>query len=95
MKSLIPVTIALELLDLVSSDFKLNLPNIPMSTMGGILFWETIVTDNNGWRVQQHTLTRHVRILDDQDVRRAWGTLEGMLNVLRQRKSIESEFGNK
>ena len=106
MKESIDILQAKEVLDLVArapkaldemvDNSKFNLPNIPFPTMGGIWFWEDLVIDKKtGWRLQQHTITKHVRILDDQDVRRAWGSLEGMLKIIRRRKSIESEFGNK
>ena len=48
------------------------LPNINFPTMGGIVFWNDLA-EYNGWRVQQNTLTKHCRVLDPDDVRRAWG----------------------
>ena len=57
-----------------------SLPNINFPTMGGLLFWNDLA-NVNGWRMQQNTLTQHVRILDPQDIRRAWGGLEAMERI--------------
>ena len=43
-----------------------DMPNINFPTMGGIWFWNNIYTVE-GWRVQQHTITKHCRVLDDED----------------------------
>lgn len=47
------------------------LPNVPMKTLGGQVFWET-VESKNGWELQQHTFSEHYRILDPQKIRLAW-----------------------
>lgn len=57
-----------------------NLPNINFKTMGGHVFWNNLAS-YNGWRIQQNTLTHHCRILDPNDVRRAWGGLSAMEKV--------------
>ncbi|MGN1339889.1 MAG: hypothetical protein ACI4WS_06320 [Oscillospiraceae bacterium] len=54
-----------------------SLPNVPTSTMGGEVWWNDLA-ECNGWRLQQNTLTQHARILDPDDVRRAWGSLSAM-----------------
>lgn len=59
---------------------KLSMPNINFPTMGGILFWNDIARCN-GWRMQQNTLTQHIRILDPNNVRRAWGGLDAMESI--------------
>lgn len=49
-------------------------PNLPMHTLGGRQLW----ADRHwfaGWRVQQHAWTGHARLLDANNVRRAWGSL--------------------
>ena len=49
--------------------------HIPSPTLGGTQFW----TDHfvhGSWRIQQHAVTGHYRLLDDQNVRQAWGTYE-------------------
>ncbi|MEM9701790.1 MAG: alpha/beta fold hydrolase [Planctomycetota bacterium] len=47
-------------------------PNLPLPTLGGMQFWGD-VTHRAGWRIQRHAGTGHHRLLDDRDVRRAWG----------------------
>lgn len=49
-------------------------PNLDMQTVGGAVFYTDIVS-LFGWKVQQHNvvgLKSHYRILDPQNVRRAW-----------------------
>lgn len=58
-------------------DVELSLPNIPWPTTGGILFWNTLA-EYNGWKLQQNMVTHHARILDKDDVKIAWGTINGM-----------------
>jgi len=50
------------------------LPNLPLPTLGGKQFWSD-VRWRSGWRVQRHAWTGHYRLLNDKDVRRAWGGL--------------------
>lgn len=60
---------------------ELEMPNIPMKTMGGHTFWTTLA-EFDGYRLQQNQVTHHARILDSDDVRIAWGTLNGMEKAL-------------
>ena len=62
-------------------DSEVSLPNFPTPTMGGQVVWDTLA-EANGWRLQQNELTKHCRILDPDDVRRAWGTKKGMMKAL-------------
>lgn len=62
-------------------DMELSLPNIPMPTMGGEVFWNNIV-EYNGWRLQQNMITHHARILDSDNYRIAWGTINGMKKAM-------------
>lgn len=71
--------IGLSLLQIL--DEELSLPNIPLPTMGGHIWWNDIISVN-GWRMQQNYVTRHARILDKNDVRIAWGTVNGMYKTL-------------
>jgi pimeloyl-ACP methyl ester carboxylesterase len=48
-------------------------PNVRLPTLGGRQFWGD-VHYCRGWRIQHHVLTGHYRLLDPDDVRRAWGT---------------------
>ena len=49
-----------------------SLPNVPLPTLGGRQVWGDVAW-RAGWRVQRNVLTGHHRLLDDRDVRRAWG----------------------
>tara|TARA_R110002049_G_scaffold46487_1_gene135195 strand:- start:154670 stop:155815 length:1146 start_codon:yes stop_codon:yes gene_type:complete len=46
--------------------------NVPLKTIGGSQVW-TDYRFRDGYRLQRHALTRHWRVLDKNDVRRAWG----------------------
>lgn len=54
-----------------------SMPNIPLPTMGGNVFWNELA-ECNGWRLQKNMVTQHCRILDPSDVRRAWGGDDAM-----------------
>nr|MCR4892085.1 hypothetical protein [Lachnospiraceae bacterium] len=62
-------------------DQALSLPNIPTPTMGGEVFWDTLA-EVKGWKLQQNMITRHARIIDQNNVRHAWGTINGMYKAL-------------
>lgn len=57
---------------------KKKAPNIPTKTMGGEICWNTIRSNKN-YRLQRHQLTRHCRILTNDDVRVANGSEESMI----------------
>ncbi len=63
--------------------------NLPIKTGGGTQFWTDRVY-RSGYRIQQHALTGHWRLIDDADVRRAWGTRDECLEELGRLKPIES-----
>lgn len=69
--------------------------NLQLSTYGGKQFW----TDQQilaGWRLQQNAVTGHCRLLDPQDVRQAWGTLEhceATLEEVRRAKNLQPPRG--
>lgn len=48
-------------------------PNLALPTLGGQQLWSDVAW-RDGWRVQEHQLTGHHRLLDREDRRRAWGT---------------------
>ena len=50
-------------------------PNIVTHTMGGQQFWTDKVY-HVGWRIQHNVVTDHYRLLDPENRRHAWGTLE-------------------
>lgn len=49
------------------------LPNVPLPTLRGRQFW-TDYRWADDWRLQQHALTGHWRLLSPSGVRHAWGT---------------------
>jgi pimeloyl-ACP methyl ester carboxylesterase len=60
--------------------------NLRWPTLGGRQFWGDVV-NFRGWRIQQHVYSRHYRLLDPQDVRFAWGSLEQCQAELERLKS--------
>jgi pimeloyl-ACP methyl ester carboxylesterase len=64
--------------------------NLESATLGGKQFWTDRVILAN-WRIQEHVTTRHCRLLDERDVRHAWGTLEECqqkLDEVRREKGL-------
>lgn len=57
--------------------------NLPWKTSGGTQLWTDFVW-RDGWRIQQHALTGHWRLLDHAQVRRAWGSRAECQAVLEQ-----------
>ncbi|WP_197453384.1 alpha/beta fold hydrolase [Caulifigura coniformis] len=49
--------------------------NLPAGTLGGRQFWGDRL-HFRGWRIQTNVLTGHSRLLDPEDRRQAWGTVE-------------------
>ncbi len=47
--------------------------NLPAPTMGGTQLWRDAHVFA-GWRIQENVLTGHFRLLDPDDIRRAWGS---------------------
>jgi len=60
-----------------------GIPNIPMQIMGGHIFWDNI-QECNGWELQRNTFTGHYRILDPDDIRRAWGSGEALEKIFNK-----------
>ena len=54
-----------------------SMPNLPLRTLGGHVFWNELA-ECDGWRLQKNMITQHCRILDPDDVRRAWGGDDAM-----------------
>ena len=48
-------------------------PNIETKTLGGQMWWK-ILERRNGWVLQYNPIVCHARILDENDVRKAWGS---------------------
>lgn len=60
-------------------------PNLVMKTWGGTQFWTDELVFHN-WRIQRNVYSEHYRLLDDQNYRRAWGSLEDCLARFEQLK---------
>jgi len=52
--------------------------NIPFFTTGGGTTWETLAVFS-GWKIQWNTILKHVRIIDRNNIRQAWGSAEHIL----------------
>ena len=69
--------------------------NLVLPTLGGKQFWTDQFVYRN-WRIQQNALTRHCRLLDSQNYRRAWGSYATCLRkfeLLKEAKSIQPLSG--
>lgn len=55
------------------------------------IFWITIAEDF-GWRLQQNKLTGHCRILDPQNIRKAWGSKKAMNKALKSLEGVPKEL---
>lgn len=68
-------------LKFIMKSFGGDMPNISFKTLGGSLWWDTFVRIGE-YRIQQNLVTGHARILDDDDVRVAWGSISAMKQKL-------------
>ncbi|WP_235033410.1 esterase/lipase family protein [Rubripirellula obstinata] len=57
--------------------------NVPLKTTGGTQLW-TDFADRDGHRIQQNALTGHWRLLNDSDVRQAWGSRDACESKLNE-----------
>ncbi len=57
-----------------------GMPNIPTATLGGTIFWVDLA-NVGGWRVQKNQVFGNCRILDPNNIRRAWGGESAMLRA--------------
>lgn len=72
-------------------DSELSMPNIPTKTMGGNVVWTTLA-EVNGLKLQQNQITHHARILNADNVRIAWGTVNGMQKAVRRIANISEQL---
>ena len=70
---------------------ELCMPNIKMPTMGGEVFWKDLACFN-GYRLQQNDIIRHARILDPDNNRIAWGTVNGMVKTLERMEKLAEKY---
>ena len=52
-------------------------PNVETKTMNKKKMW-TVIAQKDGWELQKNKITNHVRILDPNNIRKAWGNLSVM-----------------
>ncbi len=65
--------------------------NLPTPTLGGTQLWRDAHVFA-GWRIQENVLTGHFRLLDTEDIRRAWGSYaqcKERLDGLKRLEDIE------
>ncbi len=67
--------------------------NISWGTLGGTVCWDNLA-EYNGWRLQKNKFTQHVRILNPDNVRKAWGSypkIIATINLIHSRITIQNE----
>lgn len=72
---------------------ELCMPNIPFPTMGGHTFWTTLC-QYQGYQLQQNQFTHHARILDSDNIRIAWGTVNGMKMTLERMANMSEKYSH-
>lgn len=59
------------------------MPNIPIYTMGGEVFWSTM-SNLDGWRLQKNKVLGNYRIIDPNNIRKAWGGEHAILELFQK-----------
>ncbi|WP_051192355.1 lecithin retinol acyltransferase family protein [Butyrivibrio sp. VCB2001] len=59
------------------------LSNIPIKVMNNEIMWNTLRRDK-GWKLEQNIITGHARILNPEDIRLAWGSVQDMTEAFDQ-----------
>ena len=49
--------------------------NLPSFTFGGMQFWSDLRVYDD-WRIQRNAMSGHCRLLDSENVRHSWGSLQ-------------------
>jgi pimeloyl-ACP methyl ester carboxylesterase len=57
--------------------------NLDTPTFGGMQFWTDELVFHD-WRIQRHAVTGHYRLLDEKNIRRAWGDYAACSRELEQ-----------
>jgi pimeloyl-ACP methyl ester carboxylesterase len=79
----------------IRANFLADPPNVVAPTRGGTQLWGDVVCCGR-WRIQRNVMTGHCRLLDPDDVRRAWGSQDSCqthLNDLKRRGVVEPVHG--
>ncbi|MBR0484274.1 MAG: lecithin retinol acyltransferase family protein [Oscillospiraceae bacterium] len=78
------------LLELLAEHLKADdlgdMPNIETKTLGGEVWWDTLM-NVNGWKLQVHKIGGNARILDPNNIRKAWGSRSAMEEKLKRMTS--------
>ena len=76
----------------LKSEHPLSMPNLKLKVINEHKWWN-VLDSYNGWELQVHKITRHCRIIDDQNYRRAWGGKDAMKELFKQIKeeSLQTE----
>jgi hypothetical protein len=77
--------------DLLIGGERMLLPNLPMKTLGGPIWWVTL-EEQFGWKLQKHILTEHFRILDFTDLRQAWSFDEAAIRLQFHKFTTKNPF---
>ena len=72
-------------------DEELSFPKIKCKVYDGDVFWTTLA-EYNGWKLQQHTISQHARLLNPNRERIAWGSVSGMEKALKRIKKLSQEY---
>ena len=70
--------------------------NLPFPTLGGKQIWADVFI-RGGWRIQRNVFSGHCRLLDRNNIRRAWGTQEQCrehFERIRHRYDVPAETGH-
>jgi pimeloyl-ACP methyl ester carboxylesterase len=67
-------------------------PNISTPTFPKSRLWHAPVEIEDGWKLQQHRVTGHWRLLDDANIRRAWGTRQHCRSVFDRKYGDLDEY---
>ena len=77
------VFVTLIIMGLLSAPGRAENLNAALLTLGGTQLWADEKL-HGGWRIQHHVWTGHYRLLDDQNVRHAWGSYADCLIKLNK-----------
>ena len=56
--------------------------NIDLPTAGGEVFWSKLA-EYHGWQFQENNITKHIRLIDPANFRRAWGRRRQLVDYCR------------
>jgi len=66
----------------------------PLAPSGMRVLWNTLC-GYQGWKLQKNYYYDHCRILDENHIRRAWGTESEMISLLEAFADSKREYGNR